>query len=61
VGLDLGQDTGYPEPFLRFLQSLQPNAIIIPKSGRHPFLPNPFQFVIHRHSAIPRYTQSIVK
>jgi hypothetical protein len=31
-------------------QSLQANAVIIPRIGHEYFLPNPFQLVIHRSS-----------
>jgi hypothetical protein len=61
LGLDLSQDTGYPESSLDFPQSLLANAIIIPRSGHHPFLPNPFQCIIHRHSTIPRHSESVAK
>jgi hypothetical protein len=34
--------------FRRFPQSLAANDIIVPRVGHDRFLPNPFQFIIHR-------------
>jgi hypothetical protein len=41
-------DTGYPDGFHDFLQSLQANAGTVPHLGHKCFLLNPFQFIIHQ-------------
>jgi hypothetical protein len=50
-------NTGFPDKdFTGFLQSLQTNAGRVRKLRSDQFLPNHFQFIIHHHPVIRRYS-----
>jgi hypothetical protein len=56
VGSNFGRYTHYSKGFRGLPQSLSENSRIILKLGDERFLPDPFQFTVHDHPVIRRYT-----